>query len=1054
MMISLSKSSTKKCKEILLKDQRSLAVDVFVRIADATDHRILFVSLADDIFDAAIKRGEVSVCGKVLRWKAKCVKPESMQGQAETLIRVCGDKQQYDALADVIFRSNHIELPMLLLHANDAHVKSILALACSTDPSLSRWFELFYRDIPRESRAFVDEFSAILTLNATWKATRNIEEVEAQLRGLSDRLRRNGDEKALRKLDETVLEIYISANRTDRALRRIARMNKTKEVDARIMCLGALLFAKKQAWDPFRGIIEIIKNAKSFQFDQEAKRLFNEIIRVHAGHHDAQEIWQFVTAAIETLGFAPTSATTQIVLEAFVDRKQLNLISDWEDYVENRGYKLKLGSRGAVAVLRRYYLNHRPSHIIMMWLCRKLIYHSPQLASVDMADLVKQAIGYDMRSSFGQRARSQRSDAKMRLDRFKDTDEAYIPSHGFKVNDQLYFPEADAEFPELPVPKTLAESTSSGQDVEAERASISPHPAPQDTAAKSNYSAFLNDAGDEAALQSEGVTLDQPQIAKVPEADENSVFDNEGKNTQVETTLDFAPEDDALAFGFDAINGSTNLESRMDERQEKDDELIEALNAEVDSTAASQPRQRQSSLQGVPNLVTRRSGVAEPQFDDLRSLYQESNSVPDRLEYLLDRKGRKKLEGDMMVELSSEQYDKVLEIYHRTLDAVGIPASPMALEIAIEASLRLHPGDKSNAELIMSNAQRAGMNASCAMGPMLIRQMRNLNPSDKSNVAKLRRAVIDYYRMNDEQGWHVKHHVGITAASALIRNRHAAQGINILCTVYNSKWTTDRPLNIVAMTVFLKGYIAIQSIAGIQWVVRTVMDRDMRISKRFLYQLRLSVNISRSRREKLERLSGSSAQQLLRSLVDIVQERLTMQMRENKELGWSLVRSIVKITQGAAVIEEEKAAQKELDDGKTLMKGFQLQHQMDQQYPDDEEYMLRKRVREDGMRGQVLKRRVALARHEHRLAKVIRREQGMLGQQQDEAHPLPPEDVAAQVVSEHQKGDADEATSKDDLVAPSMNVMAGAPNPRLDKVESTSLGEGKDDGIARFKPFE
>ncbi|KAI7139650.1 hypothetical protein KC352_g29792, partial [Hortaea werneckii] len=253
---------------------------------------------------------------------------------------------------------------------------------------------------------------------------------------------------------------------------------------------------------------------------------------------------------------------------------------------------------------------------------------------------------------------------------------------------------------------------------------------------------------------------------------------------------------------------------------------------------------------------------------------------------------------DLVLALSLKDYVKVSELYHNSLDASGLPSSPLALEIAVEACIRLHRGDRTAAEGLMTRARDAGMNVTCAMGPMLIHQMYHLKSTDKKDANNLRITTIEYYRMNDEKGWPVKHHVGVTAANTLINNGMPEHGLNILQAVYNSGWASRRPLGIEAITVFLKGYAALFSVEGVEWVLGTVLHQQMRIDHKFLRTLRRAVSdFARNARAQRPTFGQKSHYAHVHSLAHglrLCRERRAAQLQETKTLGKRLITCLAK----------------------------------------------------------------------------------------------------------------------------------------------------------------
>lgn len=250
---------------------------------------------------------------------------------------------------------------------------------------------------------------------------------------------------------------------------------------------------------------------------------------------------------------------------------------------------------------------------------------------------------------------------------------------------------------------------------------------------------------------------------------------------------------------------------------------------------------------------------------------------------------------DMILALSRGKYDEVLAIYESSLGKTGLPSSPLALNVAVQAHIRRERGALDGARNVIEAAHDAGFAAACAMGDVLIREMRMMQPEDKKNANDLRVRVIDYYRTNDENGWPVSHHVGVSAANLLIDNRRAEHGINLLNSIYTSEWAKHRPPNMVAMVVFLKGYIALGNLQGIMWSVRKVLRDDLRVSRKFLDWLRKSPKAFDHNSHLASSNRRSTDPWILQTLKEARAEcieRRRVQSLEAERLGYELVRVI------------------------------------------------------------------------------------------------------------------------------------------------------------------
>ncbi|KAK4887913.1 hypothetical protein LTR28_003190, partial [Elasticomyces elasticus] len=61
------------------------------------------------------------------------------------------------------------------------------------------------------------------------------------------------------------------------------------------------------------------------------------------------------------------------------------------------GFELRINARTAATLIRRYYLEQRPSHTALMWICRKLCHWSKDLVNEELYLVLRDAIGFDLR---------------------------------------------------------------------------------------------------------------------------------------------------------------------------------------------------------------------------------------------------------------------------------------------------------------------------------------------------------------------------------------------------------------------------------------------------------------------------------------------------------------------------------------------------------------------------------------------------------------------------------------------------------------------------------
>ncbi|OCK80797.1 hypothetical protein K432DRAFT_392744 [Lepidopterella palustris CBS 459.81] len=198
---------------------------------------------------------------------------------------------------------------------------------------------------------------------------------------------------------------------------------------------------------------------------------------------------------------------------------------------------------------------------------------------------------------------------------------------------------------------------------------------------------------------------------------------------------------------------------------------------------------------------------------------------------------RKSILSEMGMKLALVQgrNEAILDAYKKSLDA-GLADYDVAMEVAVEAGLRMNQGDPAASMEVIRRAKKLGLDVQRASAPLLFHHMAN----SKSEPEEIHAAVMDSYRAMEEHKLPPKHYIAVSAANHLLNRLKPRQAIQLLSEVYVSKWARDMPLDITAMTVFLRGYALMRNLNGIKWVVDTVLEKDMRLDKIFIRNLQQS----------------------------------------------------------------------------------------------------------------------------------------------------------------------------------------------------------------------
>ncbi|KAL9083778.1 MAG: hypothetical protein Q9165_008388 [Trypethelium subeluteriae] len=257
------------------------------------------------------------------------------------------------------------------------------------------------------------------------------------------------------------------------------------------------------------------------------------------------------------------------------------------------------------------------------------------------------------------------------------------------------------------------------------------------------------------------------------------------------------------------------------------------------------------------------------------------------------------LDRQMISDVSLRKPAEAVQMFRQSLSAAGYKHSNISLSIAVDASLRANDGFLGPAHELLHDAKAAGIDITGAEKPVLVHQLQMHRYYDRTSSVK--EMVIQFYKSLANVGKYDRHHLCVSAAKHLIFCEQAGAGVELLSFIYHSDYAKQIPMDIAAMSVFVKGYAAIGHLQGIKWTVSKVLEDDMRIDKKFrrelsearkpLRKLLQSPGLSEDSRIKvqqaLDQLQAWQAQ---------CQERQNEQELRTETDGWKLVRIIQELS--------------------------------------------------------------------------------------------------------------------------------------------------------------
>ncbi|KAK4502758.1 hypothetical protein PRZ48_006184 [Zasmidium cellare] len=786
--------------------------------------------LSNRIFLGALEHGHLFPAARHVE-RLLCQDPGNATVALEKFALASAQHDSYARLSGFLSLEDlRWQIESLVPFLSDA-AKVAVARACILDrkhPLQGSLFNTLYSALPAALRHSLAEARTGRLLLDHWRITHDFAATWEEYTSARDFARDNGTTELRNAVDAAMIDICNAARRPDQALQLLSELNQRTPHSSRTLSMAAVSLAQKNAWSRIKKLVDLMATSGTFVQDGTVSRCLDNIIRDFARQHTPADTWKFVTSLIEKLHFAPTWATTQIVLRAFVRNNHLSFVSHWIRYLKTMGHQFKMDARTAASLMNAYYLEQRPPHALVMWFCRTITHLVPSFDAAAFERVMTEAIAYDLRKS------------KLDLREKAEKDFAVLQqSKGF-----------------IPKPfNELREAPPSSPVLEAKQFRSSTDPG------------FEND-----------------QVHSVP-----SGHASQGNSSTATSTADESYEN--LIRDFHDDSGSF-------------DHL-----ADHHSNIQSQGHVTEDADSFVQNL--------EGETDQDRELSQylldlEADETAERT----DRDPAQRIEREILTAFSLKHYQEALDIYRTSRSAAGRPVSPQALEVAVEASLRLCRGDRAEALDIISEARKAGMDTTRAMQPILLHHMWHLRPDEKRDANSLRMMVMDWDRENEAKGRPVNNHIGVTAANILINNHWPEHGINLLSDLSRSERVKQKPFDITAMTVFLKGYAALRSAKGISWTIQTVLKKDMRIDRKFLDTIKQCAKlfeVTGVSRTGKPNTRPNHLRARLRQWRLFCTQRRTQQRQATKVFGRNLVKFISKLANESSKPVIDTDIRKELD---------------------------------------------------------------------------------------------------------------------------------------------
>lgn len=120
--------------------------------------------------------------------------------------------------------------------------------------------------------------------------------------------------------------------------------------------------------------------------------------------------------------------------------------------------------------------------------------------------------------------------------------------------------------------------------------------------------------------------------------------------------------------------------------------------------------------------------------------------------------------------------------------------------------------------------------------PLFFRQITQIDSSAECEMVKL--AVLRFYELCwSNKKMTVKHHIATATSRRLIASGKPEWALDLLATVYASRYRHSAPFDGVCMKMFLRAFAAVDNIPGIRWCILSGLARGGAVNKDFVVEV-------------------------------------------------------------------------------------------------------------------------------------------------------------------------------------------------------------------------
>ncbi|KAH0373144.1 hypothetical protein KCU65_g588, partial [Aureobasidium melanogenum] len=257
---------------------------------------------------------------------------------------------------------------------------------------------LFGKHIPRSDRLSVlplCESAWPAIINHMWSVTHSYNLVDS----LFIHMCKSIDQPPL-ALYNAMIQVCLQFGRVDRAHDHLNTIQQSKHIQPDVVTFGHFVYktSSDADWPAVDVLMAMLVRAGETEAAPEKRTdLFIPVLKAYARNHYPEEVWVFAFKAIDQYGVLPDPRILDIGLANLIRIGRMGMIRPWVKKMATYDLGAQITSKTALTMMRQFYFDTRPSHAVLVWICRRLTINAPEYWSPGILTLLREAVAYDIR---------------------------------------------------------------------------------------------------------------------------------------------------------------------------------------------------------------------------------------------------------------------------------------------------------------------------------------------------------------------------------------------------------------------------------------------------------------------------------------------------------------------------------------------------------------------------------------------------------------------------------------------------------------------------------